>query len=70
MTTILLLRLLSGPASGSFLAQLDFHPDHQELWPIAMCYATGDKLGALVLDQTLGCFFQIYLTQPFYKLFY
>ena len=53
MTTTLLLRLLSGPASGSFLAKLDFHPDHQELWPIA----TGDELGALVLDPTLGWLF-------------
>ena len=57
MTTTLLLRLLSGPASGSFLAKLDFHPDHQELWPIAMCCATGDELGALVLDPTLGWLF-------------
>ena len=57
MTTTLLLRLLSERASGSFLAKLDFHPDHQELWPIAMCRATGDELGASVLDPTLGWLF-------------
>ena len=57
MTTILLLRLLSGPASGSLAVQLDFHPDHQELKPIAMCYATSDELGAIALDPTLGWLF-------------
>ena len=55
MVTTQLLRLLSGPASGSLAVQLDFHPDHQELGPSAMCYATGDELGVIV--PTLGWLF-------------